>query len=442
MNSAAGTELPVPAQSTTTATPIARDVVDHDVMLPVPDNAALDLVARDARLDHVARDVLVDHVARDVFVDDLTRDVIIDDDALTRLRHAFASVDPGDPFLGDVDHPRYRALDVLGEGGMGTVYCCHDELLGREVAMKVVRATPPARQKMLAARLQAESRILARLEHTGIVPIHDVGQLADGRVFYVMQRLRGRTLRAVLSDHESGRATVSLARRLDVMERITEAVAYAHEQGIVHRDLKPDNVMIGDFGEVHVTDWGVARVLNDENPVDLKAVADDDAVRDGLATHESRERLTADGTVIGTPGYMAPEQAAGLARAVGPTADVFALGALLLALLAGRAVDTTLAPAEQLGFALTTVPPPLRAIVHRCVEYDAAQRYPHAGALLDELRRFRGGDPVLAHRESVVERVMRRLRPWRTALVLIVAYLVMRIFVAWLGDGRNFAGAP
>ncbi len=422
MNVAAGEEPPSPARKRTTPLPVEEDYVVHNVVPLAPEPA------------------VTDHGAHDVVLDDV---------ALARLRNAFNALDGDDALEAIVEHPRYRPLDVLGEGGMGTVHRCRDELLGREVAMKVVRATTSARQAMFAARLQAESRILARLEHAGIVPIHDVGQLADGRVFYVMQRLRGRTLRVVLADHASGRASVSLARRLDLMERIAEAVAYAHGQGIVHRDLKPDNVMVGDFGEVHVTDWGVARALLDKgadavcDAADCNAAAREDAIHTGQAQHESRERLTADGTVIGTPGYMAPEQAAGLARTVGPAADVYALGGLLVSLLTGRELDTSAVPAAQLGGVKSNVPPAVRSIVHRCLAYDAAQRYPHAGALLDELRRYRSGDPVLAHREGAIEQVVRRLRPWRTAVLLIVAYLVMRLLVAWLGSGRNTAaGAP
>ena len=266
------------------------------------------------------------------------------------------------------------------------------------------------------------------------MPIHDAGLLPDGRAFYMMKRLRGRTLREVLEAHAGERATLPLARRLDLLERITEAVAFAHEQGVVHRDLKPDNVMVGEFGEVHVTDWGVARVLFDEEAVS----SSHSALQDPEAPGEPDERLTTAGTVLGTPGYMAPEQAAGLARTVGPSADVYALGALLVSVLTGRVLASGLDPAAQLASQQggEGVPPPLRAIAQRCLELDPAERYPHAGVLLEELRRYRSGDPVSAYQEGVLERAVRLLRPWRTALVLLVAYLVMRMVVAWLGSGR------
>jgi len=359
--------------------------------------------------------------------------VVLDDAALARVRDAMALA-PDETGLDEtVQHARYRPLDVLGEGGMGTVYRCMDDVLGREVAMKVVRAATPAREAVFAARLQAESRILARLEHAGIVPIHDAGRLPDGRAFYVMQRLRGRTLHEVLEAHRTARAPLPLTRRLDLLERITEAVAFAHERGVVHRDLKPDNVMVGEFGEVHVTDWGVARVLCDAEQ--------EAALRETESVHTvdaPSERLTAAGTVLGTPGFMAPEQAAGLAHTVGPPADVYALGALLVTVLTGRAPSPGRDPLAPLvsDSAPVVVPPPLRAIAQRCLDTDPAQRYPHAGSLLEELRRYRSGDPVAAYQEGVLERVIRVLRPWRTALVLLLAYLVMRMIVASLGSGR------
>lgn len=378
----------------------------------------------------------------------------LDDAAVSRLRLAIAEVvetldgsDATDEHapVTSVSHPRYQPLDRLGEGGMGTVYRCRDRVLGREVALKVVRVDTPARQATFAARLEAEARILARLEHAGIVAVHDAGQLDDGRAFYVMQRLRGRTLRALLAEPSADGVARLLTRRLDLFERIAEAVAFAHDAGIVHRDLKPDNIMVGEFGEVHVTDWGVARVLAElESPNGL-AASSADIARDVATTVTPDRRLTDIGTVLGTPGYMAPEQAAGQSHAVGPTADVYALGGLLLALLTGEADAPTLSPQARLASlaAGRRVPLPLVAIARRCTAADPSARYSDAAAVLDDVRRYRSGEPVSAHEESALERVVRRLRPWRTALLLIAAYLVMRMVVAWIGSGRPAAtGAP
>lgn len=166
--------------------------------------------------------------------------------ALQRLADVAAMPElPGD---------RYTLQEPLGEGGMGTVYVAYDEVLDREVAVKLIRADADG---ALAERLTHEARVLARLEHPGIVPVHDVGRLADGRLYYVMKRVRGETLTCHLEK------TPDLHLRLAIFERICEAVAFAHEYGVLHRDLKPDNVMVGAFGEVLLVDWGVAKVLTD-----------------------------------------------------------------------------------------------------------------------------------------------------------------------------------
>ena len=147
---------------------------------------------------------------------------------------------------------RYAVVEEIGRGGMGTVYLALDEELGREVAIKIPNALASAG---LERRLRNEARVLARLEHPGIVPIHDAGRLADGRLFYVMKRVRGRTLGEHLRDNPD------LNERLRLFERICEPVAFAHAQGFIHRDLTPGNVMVGAFGEVMVMDWGVAKTV-------------------------------------------------------------------------------------------------------------------------------------------------------------------------------------
>lgn len=284
---------------------------------------------------------------------------------------------------------RYLLGEQLGLGGMGAVHACWDLALEREVAMKVAHAPDGAGRREFMERLRAEARVLARLEHAGIMPVHDVGRLPDGRVFYIMKRVTGQTLAALLGDRK---AVMPLAHRLDVLERVAEAVAFAHAQGVIHRDLSPANILVGRFGEVLVTDWGVARRLAGDADVPEPP-----------------------GTVVGTPGYMSPEQARGDTARVDRRSDVYALGALIR-LAAGA-----------------ECPPPIRSVIARCQASDPEQRYPHAGAVLEELRRYRTGERVLAHEENLVTRIGRRLRPWRVPLALMGAYLVMRVLVAWLG---------
>ena len=165
---------------------------------------------------------------------------------------------------------RYSVVEEIGRGGMGTVYLALDEELGREVAIKIPNALVSA---SLERRLRNEARILARLEHPGIVPIHDAGRLADGRLFYVMKRVRGRTLGEHLRDNPD------LNERLRLFERICEPVAFAHAQGFIHRDLTPGNVMVGAFGEVMVMDWGVAKTVGRrQSAVDSHGLQSESAV--------------------------------------------------------------------------------------------------------------------------------------------------------------------
>jgi len=272
---------------------------------------------------------------------------------------------------------RYTVLDRIGRGGMGSVYLGFDARLQREVAIKVSHGVPGAD---VERRLNDEARILAALEHPGIVPIHDAGRLADGRLFYVMKRVRG----ATLSEHLD--RVVTLSERLGIFERICDAVNFAHARGIVHRDLKPDNIMIGEFGEVLVMDFGVARAGDDD-----------------------RDRSA----VLGTRGFMAPEQERG--ADVDARADVYALGAIL-AWLSESA----------------RAPRPLRAICECAMAADPTGRYGSAASLAADVARFRAGHAVDAYRESWLERIGRFARSYRVAILLVAAYVIMRAIVAYV----------
>jgi serine/threonine protein kinase len=274
------------------------------------------------------------------------------------------------------EEERYTILEQIGRGGMGSVYLARDERLGREVAIKVASGVPGAE---VERRLHAEVRVLAALEHPGIVPIHDAGRLADGRLFYVMKRVRGSTL----SEHLQH--VTSLSETLGIFERICEAVSFAHARGVIHRDLKPDNVMIGEFGEVLVMDWGIAQV----GP---------------LADPE---------TVLGTRGFMAPEQEQG--SEADARTDVYGLGAIL-------------------GWMCEGASPPraLRAVCERAIAGRPDDRYPTPAALAADVARFRAGHAVDAHPESAIERAVRFGRTYRVAILLVLGYILMRAVVALL----------
>ena len=294
---------------------------------------------------------------------------MISDRAIDRLREA-AAWPPLDA--------RYEITGVAGHGGMGTVYVARDHVLDRDVAVKVLDV---ADQKGLrAARLTREAHILAKLDHPGIVPVHDAGTLEDGRTFYVMKLVNGRRLDELIRDR------LPMTHRLNVFSRILDAVGFAHAHGVVHRDLKPDNVMTGAFGEVYVMDWGVAQ-------------------QDGA---------DAEASIVGTPGFMAPEQA--LARDVDRRADIYALG-VLLALMAGEDAAR-----------------PLRAIAEQARHADPAGRYQTVEEMAADLARFQNQEPVDAYRESPVERVVRFYRRYELPILLLLAYIVMRfVLLMWRG---------
>lgn len=211
--------------------------------------------------------------------------------------------------------PGYHVAAEIARGGMGRVYAAIDRSLDREVAIKTL--LPGAD----AERFVTESKIAARLPHPGIPPVYAIGVLDDGSPFLVMKLIRGRTLADLLKERSSPKD--DLPRFVQIFEQIAQAVGFAHEQGVIHRDLKPHNVMVGEFGEVQVMDWGLAK--------DLKATPGGET--EGSGGFQNLKN-TLVGTVMGTPGYMAPEQARG--EPADPRADVFALGAILAAILTGK----------------------------------------------------------------------------------------------------------
>jgi len=273
----------------------------------------------------------------------------LSDSALDHLRHVAA--------LPDLTGTRYELEFEIGRGGMGVVYAARDRQLDRRVALKV-----------LDLALAGEARLIARLEHPAVVPIYETGTLPDGRPFYAMKLVSG----SRLDRYAAG--LPPLAERLRVIRRIGEVLAFAHSRGAIHRDLKPQNVMVGEFGEVYVMDWGV----------------------DGVA---------------GTPAFRAPE--ARLDR----RSDIYALGALLKFLLPGSA------------------PPALRAIAAKAMSADPAARYPDARALLADIERFEQGLAVEAWSEPLWHRLHRFGSRNAVLLWLLAAYALVKLLLFFL---RNF----
>ncbi|MBA3464234.1 MAG: protein kinase [Deltaproteobacteria bacterium] len=316
---------------------------------------------------------------------------------------------------------RYQLKEVVGQGGLGRVVLAHDRELNRPVAIKeLLRRTPSS-----VARFRREALVTARLQHPAIVPIHDAGRWPNGAPYYAMKLVEGEDLSARI------RATTTLAERLALLPKlitVCEAMAYAHAQRVIHRDLKPSNVVIGEFGEAMIVDWGLAKDL------DGNEAGGDDATHD-IYRAGGADDLTREGDVLGTPAYMSPEQAKG--EPVDERTDVYALGAMLYHLLVGRApyAEPT-SPATAPGFARRGVravidapppplakqvpdaPPELLAIVDKAMARTASDRYPSGRELAQELRRFEAGQLVAAHRYSPMQLLRRWARRHRTALVV------------------------
>jgi serine/threonine protein kinase len=262
---------------------------------------------------------------------------------------------------------------------MGAVYLAEDRELDRLVAIKVLN-TPDITED-LRNRMVREAQIIARLEHPGIVPVHDVGKLPDGRIYYAMKYVRGSRL------DEYAAQGAPLRDRLRKFQAVCDAVAFAHAHGVIHRDLKPQNIMIGSFGEVLVLDWGVA------------------AIRDSPCESV--------GTVVGTQNYMSPEQARGEVDQLDERADVYSLGAVLHSLLKDQPKVSKAA----------------KAICSKAMAEAKDNRYSTASDLSADIGRLLDAEPVSAYRENAFERVSRWVGKNRFLVLLVLAYLLMRIFL-------------
>ena len=325
---------------------------------------------------------------------------------------------------------RYTSGDEIARGGMGRVVEATDTLLDRVVAVKEALTGDPEALR----RFARETKITARLEHPSIVPVYDAGT-DGGAPFYVMRRVTGRPLAELIAD------APTLADRLALVPHVlaaAHAVAHAHSRGIIHRDIKPANILVGELGETVVIDWGLAKVVGEPEP-------DDPYVSNGDAGDSLRTRV---GTVFGTPGFMSPGQVRG--EPVGPDGDVYALGATLYYLLAGKPPHHAKSGDEMMSLAaagaptplarlVSGVPPELSTIVDKALAYDGADRYPDAGAFAEDLRRFSTGQLVASHRYSRRERLVRFVRRHRGAVAIGALSIIALAIVAWIAVARVIA---
>ncbi len=359
--------------------------------------------------------------------------------ALARLADAQVEVG-GAPIATLPEGERYEVLGVLGEGGMGTVLAAKDRALGRRVALKVAKGTL---SPDLVRRFQAETQVTAQLDHPGVVPVYGVERGPHGEPAYAMKLVRGRglddviTLAAAAPPWEGERG---LGDRLGLFLRVCEAVAFAHKKGVVHRDLKPANIMVGNDGEVFVVDWGLAKVGLGGAVAAAPAGSPPRSPSGSGPTGTEQAGQTQEGTLVGTPAYMASEQALGEHEKVGPQSDQAALGLILFELVhLQRAYDaaslTAAVNQASLGKKVAprrAAPPELAAIIARATALEPGDRYPSVAALAEDVRRTLRGEAPTVLPDSAWRALLRRAarRPGRLvggglAVVAVAALLVV-----------------
>ncbi len=321
---------------------------------------------------------------------------------------------------------RYRDRKVHARGGMGEVFIASDSMIGRRVALKRLSLnSTQARQ-----RFQKESLITGQLEHPGVVPLYDIGTDADGVPYYVMKFVEGTTLRdAIKSLHRLNNEMerhLQLVKLLQVFVSLCQTIAFAHSRGVIHRDIKPDNVLLGEFGEALIVDWGVAttRTAGTEG----QAAASVPSQYTGLrGIDETVEEFA----IVGSPPYMSPEAASGIIERVDELSDIYLLGATLYEILVGRAPRQGGSHSELLELARQMDPPPARAIngqipralnaiCKKAMARQPANRYQAASELGNDVQRYLANEPVSAYRESLVERSRRWMARHRRYMVIVV----------------------
>jgi len=301
-------------------------------------------------------------------------------------------IDPVDP----VTHmpERLHLKHRIGQGGMSHVHEAHDRNLLRTKAIKLIlpelAQDPTTRQRMIE-----EAQITAQLDHPHIPPVHELGITPEGRLYFTMKRLTGRTLAQVLAEVPTGieRDEQEVYRLLQHFLKLCDAVSFAHSRGVIHRDLKPDNVMVGDFGEVYLMDWGIARVMGSEPPK-----KEDDG--EEVPRRRKQRTATQDGKYVGTPSYMPPEQAHGRHGNTDQRSDIFALGGILYEILTGRppyqanttlemlflAADGEVAPPEEVVD--WELPPRLCKVCARALSKEPEARYASVAEMAGEIESF------------------------------------------------------
>jgi len=307
---------------------------------------------------------------------------------------------------------RYTTEAEIARGGQGALLRVFDGHLQRHLAMKVALASEPrgdvgSSYVRSLGRFLGEAQVTAQLDHPGIVPVHDLGIDRESRLYFTMKLVKGRDFRTILDPTPREGDGWSRARAVGVLLKVCEAMAYAHSRGVLHRDLKPSNVMVGEFGEVYVMDWGLARVLGERDSRDIRLRVSEPGAPPTPPEHSTDDvdspLRTMDGDVVGTPAYMPPEQALGNLEAMGPHSDVYAAGAMLYHLLTGQMpysrpgerptsaevwARLRKGPPTPVEMLARDAPSELVAICEKAMARDECARYSSMDELAEDLRAF------------------------------------------------------
>lgn len=359
-----------------------------------------------------------------------------------------------------LDSGRYEVHEMLGSGGMGKVLRVEDKYLKRSLAMKKPHTkanhTPEERPQASVhlGRFLEEAQVTSQLDHPGVVPVHDLGLDESGQVYFLMRRVDGENARDVFAKVRDQRDGWTIPRALEVMLKVCDTMAYAHQKGVLHRDLKPDNIRVGSFGEVYVMDWGLAKVGEQEDHHDLRVEVDaaisSDRKADAISDPGSSV-VTMDGRVIGTVFYLSPEQA--MSQPLDYRTDIYAIGATLYELLAGKPpyydsgsgqMDilerVREGPPIRVEDRAAEVPPELVAIVEKAMARVPEQRYTSTAELAADLRAFLDQRVVAAYRTGAFAELkmwVRRNRLLAASFAAAVMLLVAGVTVASILAGQN-----
>ena len=349
---------------------------------------------------------------------------------------------------------RYVEQGLVGRGGMGEIALCVDRNIRRQIAMKRMlpaTATNPARR----ARFVEEAQVTGQLEHPNIVPVHELERTPDGTIYFTMKLVKGRSIADILRDLKNPpgdlKERVTLGELLQIFLKVCDGVGFAHSRGVVHRDLKPSNIMVGDFGEVLVMDWGLAKIVGRED-----IGAEELVVSSRL---EKGQMLTMDGSAMGTPAYMPPEQAEGQLDKIDHRSDIYSLGAILYEMLAlERAVkgDTSVAvlmnviegkivPPEERAPA-RHIPRELSAVAMKCLSKNRLHRYQSATELHRDITLFLEGRSVSAAPDTFPQAVVKLVKRNKAVSASMAAAAVIILvlttgFIVSLAEQRNRARA-